>query len=46
MGLSISYIYKLTSSRQIPYYKRGGKHIHFMEDEIINWIKQDRIKTI
>ena len=45
LNYSKSYLYKLTSSRAIPYYKKGGKTIHFLRSEIIEWIKTGRIKT-
>lgn len=45
LNYSKSYMYKLTSSRAIPYYKKGGKTMHFLRSEIIEWIKTGRIKT-
>jgi excisionase family DNA binding protein len=45
LNYSKSYLYKLTSGRQIPYYKKGGKTMHFLRSEIIEWIKTGRIKT-
>jgi len=45
LGLSRSTIYKLTMGRRIPYFKRG-KFIYFDEEEIIEWIKLRRVKTI
>ena len=38
-------IYNLTHKRQIPYFKRGGR-IYFDRDEINEWIRTDRRKTI
>ena len=43
-GLSKSYIYKLTSSRQIPYYKKS-KMIYFDKEELDKWMLSNRIKT-
>jgi len=45
LGLSKGTLYKFTSERKIPHYKRG-KYIYFLEDEIIEWIKEGRIKTM
>lgn len=44
-GLSKSHIYKLTSGRQIPYYKPNGKLMYFDKSEIENWMRQNRIET-
>lgn len=38
IGMSKSYVYKLTSSGQIPHYKPLGKHMFFKKDEIDNWL--------
>ena len=45
-GLVKSYIYKLTSSNQIPHYKPNGKLIYFDRAEVEAWMKQNRIGTI
>lgn len=37
-GLSKSSIYRLTSEKQIPHIKRGGKLL-FKREEIIKWIE-------
>ena len=39
---SISYLYKLTSRKQRPHFKRGKK-IYFDKDEIDAWLKQHKI---
>ena len=44
-GLSKNYIYKLTSSRQIPYYKPNGKLMYFDKKEIEDWMRQNRMET-
>jgi len=41
---STSSIYKNTSTRQIPHFKRG-KRVYFKKTEIDEWITQLRIKT-
>lgn len=44
-GLKKSYMYKLTSRRQIPHYKPLGKLIFFDEDELHRFILSNRIMT-
>ena len=45
-GLSKSQLYKLVSSKKIPYYKNaGGKLIFFDKDELTEWMLQNRVKT-
>lgn len=44
-GYERSYIYKLCSSRLIPHYKPGGKSLFFDKMEIIEWLKQNPVKT-
>lgn len=41
-GLSMSYLYKLTSTGGIPCYKPLGKHIYFKKDEIDQWLLSNR----
>lgn len=43
-GLSKRYLYKLTSGRQIPYYKQKRK-VYFKKDELDEWLLKDRIQT-
>ncbi|WP_395044747.1 helix-turn-helix domain-containing protein [Flavobacterium sp.] len=42
--LSVSGIYKLTSTSEIPHYKRG-KRLYFKKVDIDEWIFSNRIKT-
>lgn len=46
LELSKSHIYKLTSTQEIPHYKRGGKKLYFNKYEIDNWLLQNKIDTI
>jgi excisionase family DNA binding protein len=39
--LKRSTLYALTSRRQIPHYKRGGK-LYFRRSELIDWLTQGR----
>lgn len=44
-GLSKTYLYKLTCTHQIPYYKPNGKLVYFDKAEIEAWMKQNRVVT-
>lgn len=44
-GFSRQYLYKLTSTRQIPFYKPSGKMIYFDRPELDGWLKRNRIST-
>jgi excisionase family DNA binding protein len=45
LNLSKSYLYKLTSSGQIPHYKPQGKMLYFEKLELENWLRQNPVKT-
>ena len=45
LGLSESYIYKLTSLKQIPHYKPNGKLVYFNRAEVEQWLQSNRIAT-
>jgi excisionase family DNA binding protein len=44
-NLAVSYLYKLTSTQQIPHFKPRGKIIYFDRSELDEWLKQNRVKT-
>jgi excisionase family DNA binding protein len=44
-GISKSYMYKLTSSRQIPFYRPATKLIFFKRTELDAWLLQNRLST-
>ena len=44
LSISKSYLYKLTSKNQIPYYKPNGKKIYFEKSELNKWLLKNRIK--
>lgn len=44
-GLSKSWLYKLTSTKQIPHYKPCGKLCYFDRGELDAWIRQNRVST-
>lgn len=39
LGFSKSHVYKLTSQKKIPFYKKG-KTLFFKSDEIVEWINE------
>lgn len=45
MGVSRSYLYKLTMSRAIPHYKPQGKICYFNRREIEAWLQTNRVAT-
>lgn len=45
MGISKSYLYKLTMRQQIPHYKPMGKMCYFNRAELENWLQNNRIAT-
>ena len=46
LGLSESYIYKLTSLKQIPHYKPNGKLVYFNRKELCEWAMRNQVQTI
>lgn len=46
LNLSQSYVYKLTSARQIPHFKPTGKRLYFDRSEIVKWLKSKRVLTL
>ena len=44
-GMSKSHLYKLTCSKQIPYYRPNGKLVYFDRQELEGWLKQNRVNT-
>lgn len=45
MGVSKSYLYKLTMRREIPHYKPMGKMCYFNRSELVQWLQQNRVAT-
>lgn len=45
MGISKSYLYKLTMRREIPHYKPMGKIVFFNRKEVEQWLQSNRIST-
>jgi excisionase family DNA binding protein len=44
-GLATSYLYKLTSTQEIPHYKPRGKMLYFDRSELEAWLKQNRVNS-
>lgn len=45
MGISRSYLYKLTMRQQIPHYKPMGKMCYFNRAELEAWLQNNRVAT-
>lgn len=45
MGVSKSYLYKLTMRQQIPHYKPMGKMVYFNRLELEEWLQSNRVLT-
>ncbi|MCW4470348.1 helix-turn-helix domain-containing protein [Flavobacterium sp. MFBS3-15] len=45
LNLSKSALYKLTSSKEIPYYVPGGKIIYFRRAELDSWLLSNRVSS-
>ena len=43
LELSASRLYKMTSNKEIPHYKPGGKKIYLNRNEIEGWILNSRV---
>lgn len=45
MGIKVSYLYKLTSSKAIPHYKPNGKNCFFKRAELEAWLTANPVAT-
>ena len=45
MGISKSYLYKLTMRQKIPHYKPTGKMCYFNRLELEGWLQSNRVAT-
>ncbi len=45
MGVSMSYLYKLTMRKEIPHYKPMGKLCYFNRAELERWLQGNRVST-
>ena len=46
MGISKSYLYKLTMKQQIPHYKPMGKMCYFNRLELEKWLQSNKVLTL
>lgn len=44
-GISESHGYKLTSNRQVPHFKPGGKMVYFRRVEVEEWLLSNPVKS-
>lgn len=45
LGMKKSYLYQLTMSKEIPFYKPTGKLIYFKRVELEEWLQKNRVAT-
>lgn len=45
LGISKSYLYKLTMQQKIPHYKPLGKMCYFNRQELEAWLQSNRVAT-
>lgn len=45
LGISKSYLYKLTMQQKIPHYKPLGKMCYFNRQELEAWLQTNRVAT-
>ena len=45
MGISLSYLYKLTHNRTISFFKPNGKMVYFSEGDLIQYLTSNRVIT-
>ena len=43
MGIARSSLYKMTSNQTIPFYRPNGNLIFFEKDDILSWIRRNRV---
>lgn len=46
MGVTLQYLYRLTSARLIPYSKPTGKVLFFRRVELEDWLTANRVPTV
>ncbi len=44
-GMAKSYLYKLTSTRQIPHYKPNWKLLYYNKSDVLNYLTRNRVKS-
>lgn len=46
LDVTISYLYKLTSSNSLPFFKPNGKKIYFRKQDLDKWVFRKRSFTV
>ena len=46
LDLSESYVYKLTSTKQIPHFRPLGKKIYFKREDLDEWLLRNRQSSV
>ena len=46
LQLSESCLYKMTSKKEIPFYRPGGKKIYFKKSELQEWVFNSKVESI
>lgn len=45
LGITKSYLYKLTHRHEIPFYRPNGKLIYFERKDLMAWMRRNRVAT-
>lgn len=45
LGMTKSYLYKLTHAHKVPFYKPNGKMIYFKRSELESWIFRNKVSS-
>ena len=45
LDISMSSLYKMTHTNEVPFYKPGGNKLYFKKEELLTWMLQHRIKS-
>ena len=45
-GLSKNYVYRLTCTHALPFYKPNGKQIYFDREDIEAWMRSNRVDSV
>ena len=45
LDISASYLYKITSTARISFFKPNGKKIYFLKSDLKNWLLRGRVSS-
>ncbi len=45
VGIALSYLYKLTSRKEIPFYRPLGRRILFAAEDLDKWVRSGRVAS-